>query len=129
MEHDGQNFLSFWTVFCPFTPTTQKMKIQHGDIILHLCIHHKWHSHICMWGIAHEIWSVTKRIFCHFVTALLLPWKTWKNQNFEKMKKKSWRYISSFNTNVPKIMIIYARPFLRYDAYPHKKTSQDLTEN
>ena len=28
MECDGQNFLSFWTVFCPFTPlTTQKIKI------------------------------------------------------------------------------------------------------
>ena len=28
MEHDGQNFLSFWTVFCPFTPlTTWKIKI------------------------------------------------------------------------------------------------------
>ena len=28
MEHDRQNFLSFWTIFCPFTPlTTQKIKI------------------------------------------------------------------------------------------------------
>ena len=28
MMHDRQNFLSFWTVFCPFTPlTTQKIKI------------------------------------------------------------------------------------------------------
>ena len=28
MEHDKQNFLSFWTVFCPFTPQwTQKTKI------------------------------------------------------------------------------------------------------
>ena len=28
MKRDGQNFLSFWTVFCPFTPlTTQKIKI------------------------------------------------------------------------------------------------------
>ena len=30
MKHDGQNFLSFWTVFSPFTPpplTTQKVKI------------------------------------------------------------------------------------------------------
>ena len=28
MEHDGHNFLSFWTIFCPFTPlTTQKIKI------------------------------------------------------------------------------------------------------
>ena len=27
-ERDGQNFLSFWTIFCPFTsPTTQKIKI------------------------------------------------------------------------------------------------------
>ena len=29
MERDGQNFLSFWTIFCPFTPlTTWKMKIK-----------------------------------------------------------------------------------------------------
>ena len=28
MKHDRQNFLSFWTIFCPFTPlTTQKIKI------------------------------------------------------------------------------------------------------
>ena len=28
MKHDGQNFLSFWTVFGPFTPlTTKKIKI------------------------------------------------------------------------------------------------------
>ena len=27
-EHDGQNCLSFWTIFCPFTPlTTRKIKI------------------------------------------------------------------------------------------------------
>ena len=33
MEHDRQNFFSFWTIFCPFTPssplllTTQRIKI------------------------------------------------------------------------------------------------------
>ena len=28
LEHDKQNFLSFWTIFCPFTPlTTKKIKI------------------------------------------------------------------------------------------------------
>ena len=44
MECDGQNFLSFWTIFCPFTPpTTRKVKIlkkakNTGDIIiLHMC--------------------------------------------------------------------------------------------
>ena len=45
MERDGQNFLSFWTMFCTFTLlTTQKIKILKkmkkisGDIIiLHMC--------------------------------------------------------------------------------------------
>ena len=46
LECDGQKFLSFWTIFCPFTPplTTQKIKIlkkmkkMPGDIIiLHKC--------------------------------------------------------------------------------------------
>ena len=28
MERDEQNFLSFWTIFCPFTPLkTKKIKI------------------------------------------------------------------------------------------------------
>ena len=28
MEHDRQNFLLFWAMFCPFTPlTTRKIKI------------------------------------------------------------------------------------------------------
>ena len=39
-KHDRQNFLSFWTIFCPFTPlTTQKIKIlkkwkKHLEILL-----------------------------------------------------------------------------------------------
>ena len=45
-----------------------------------------------------EIWSATDRIFCHFgpFFALYSPPPTHpnnpKNQNFEKMKKKAWRY-------------------------------------
>ena len=46
MKCDRQNFLSFWTIFCPFTTlTTRKIKIlknwkkKPGDtIILHMCI-------------------------------------------------------------------------------------------
>ena len=41
MEGDGQNFLSFWTVFCPFTPPNNpktkifgKLKKMLGDIII-----------------------------------------------------------------------------------------------
>ena len=45
MEHDGQNFFSFWTIFCPFTPpppnnpakNEKKKKKKHVDIILHKC--------------------------------------------------------------------------------------------
>ena len=38
MERDGQNFLSFWTIFLPFYPpplTTRKIKILKDIIILH----------------------------------------------------------------------------------------------
>ena len=53
MEHDRQNFLSFWTIFCslpqptppppspPRNPENQNfegMKKTSGDIILHMCI-------------------------------------------------------------------------------------------
>ena len=37
MKYDRQIFLSFWTIFCPFTPlTTQNIKIEKnpGDIII-----------------------------------------------------------------------------------------------
>ena len=44
MECDRRNFLSFWAIFCPFTPQTnqkmknKKMKKTPGDIIfLHMC--------------------------------------------------------------------------------------------
>ena len=38
MEHDRQNALSFWTIFCTFVPlTTPKMKILWRFIILHNC--------------------------------------------------------------------------------------------
>ena len=66
---DGQNFLSFWTIFCHFTPlTTQKIKILK-----------KWKNsleilsfYICVpemtiiWGMVPEISSVMDRIICHF---------------------------------------------------------------
>ena len=57
MERHRQNLLSFWTVFCPFTPLTtrrikilKKMRKTPGDII----ILHKWnknYDHIlhCSW--------------------------------------------------------------------------------
>ena len=44
MESNRQNFLSFWTVFCHFTPTTQKNQIlkKWKKIPQDIIILHKW---------------------------------------------------------------------------------------
>ena len=89
MECSRHNFLSFWTVFCPFTPlTTRKIKIltkmkKPGDIIT-------WHMHIInnnhkMYGS--EIWSMTKLFVILDLFSPFYPRNNLKNQNFEKMKK------------------------------------------
>ena len=68
---DEQNFLSFWTIFCTFTPLTtwkikllKKMKKLLGDIItLHLYTISDNHM---MYGSGDmELWSLMDRIFCH----------------------------------------------------------------
>ena len=77
MEHDRQNFLSFWTIFCPFTPlTTQKIKIlkkwkKHLEISFYICV-----PKIMIRCMVPEIWCVTDVIaICHFglFFALLPP--------------------------------------------------------
>ena len=92
MEHDRQNFLSFWTIFCPFTPlTTQKIKILK-----------KWKKHLEILSFytsvpkimiicytVPEIWCMTDAIVIfHFrLFFALLPHNSPKNENFTKMKK------------------------------------------
>ena len=91
MECNGQNFLSFWTIFCPFTPlTTQKIKILK-----------KWKKHLEISSFytsvpkimiicytVPEIWHMTDVIVIfHF--GLFLPFyppNSLKNQNFQKRK-------------------------------------------
>ena len=60
------------------------------------------------WCMVPEIWSMTDRIFSHFgpFFALFTPLTTQKIKILEKWKKKKHFGISSFNTSVPKIMII-----------------------
>ena len=62
---DGQNFLSFWTIFCPFTPlTTQKIKIlkkwgkkKSTWVYYHFTqVHHKWRSYD-VWFLRYEVWQ------------------------------------------------------------------------
>ena len=131
MEHNRQNFLSFWTIFCPFTPCPtphppfnnpknqnfEKMKKTPGDIIIlhkcpinddHMIVCHKWRSYVS-WDI-----NCNRQIFCHLgpFFALLPPPNSSKNENIKKTRKtekKKWRKhleISSFYAHVPKIMII-----------------------
>ena len=85
LDMEWDSFLSFWTIFCTFTPLT--LENQNFEKIIkkawrhyHLTqVYHKWQS----WCIVTEIWSVTHRIFCHFQT------KIPKNQNLKNHKLKN----------------------------------------
>ena len=62
MEHDRQNFLSFWTVFCPFIAlTTQKIKILKNWKKLLEILSYKWQSYD-VW-LSYGAWWTE---FCHF---------------------------------------------------------------
>ena len=118
MKCDGQNFLSFWTIFCPFTPeTTQQIKILKkwkktpgGIIILHTCTKNHDHMLYCSSDMMCDgcnyfsFWT----IFCPFT-----PLTAQKIKILKKWKKHL--EISSFYTSVPKIMIIcYTVPEIWY---------------
>ena len=88
MEHEGQNFLSFWTIFCTFTPLiTQKVKTlkklkKHLEILsLYTCV--PWMT--ITWCMVPEIWSVTDRTFCHF--GPFFPFNPPNNLKIKKWKK------------------------------------------
>ena len=92
MECNGHNFLSFWTVLCPFTSQTiKKIKIlkkwekKSGDII-HMCTINDNHMMNGSWDMECERQNFLSfgTIFCAFT-----PPNNPKNQNFEKMKKKT----------------------------------------
>ena len=119
MECDGQNILSFWTVFAlllPATLTTQKIKILKkwktslGDnIILRKCTISDKHMMYGSWDIERDIQNFLLfwTIFCTFT-----PLTTWKIKILKRLKNVL--EISSFYTNVPKIMIIcYTVPEMR----------------
>ena len=108
MECNGQNFLSFWTVFSPFTPNNPKnqnfeklKKISEDIIILHKCTINDNHMMYGSWAIKcnRQNFSSFWTIFCpftHFTTRKIKILRNWK-KHLE---------ISSFYKSVPKIMII-----------------------
>ena len=109
MEHDGQNFLSRWTIFCPFILlTSRKIKIikkrkekTPGDIIiLRKCTRNNNHMMYGSWDMERDrenflsCWT----IFCTFTT----PLPSLQTQKIKILKKwKNHLEISSFYTCVP----------------------------
>ena len=105
MKHDRQNFLSFWTVFCHFTPlATWKIKIlKKWKKSLEILSIYTSVSKIMIYAILF-LGLVRDRCNCYFSFTLLS--KKWKFQKNEKNME-----LSSFYTSVPKIKIIwYAVP-------------------
>ena len=98
MEHNGQNFLSFWTAFCPFTPLkTQKIKI-FKKWKKPWRYHHFTQVHQKSWLYAtlflrYNAWLMS---FLFFILGYFLPFYNSKNQNWKKKKKNTWRYHPHF---------------------------------
>ena len=106
---DRQTFLSFWAIFCPFTPLTtcktnilknEKMKKAPGDIIfLHLG---NTNDNYMMYASCD---MERDRIFCHFRPFLPCYPQQPKKSKFWKNGNKNL-VILSFYISVLKIMII-----------------------
>ena len=116
MECNRQNFLSLWTIFCPFTPLwTQKIKVlkkmkeKPGDIIiLHTCTKTYVQIMYGSWDMVHD-----RLVIFHFwqFFALLQP----KKSKFWKNEKNTWRY-HHFTYEYQKLWSDDV-PFLRYGAW------------
>ena len=91
MEYDRHNFLSFWAIFCPFTPLLtpkiniwNKCKKNPGDILLHMCTINEDYIMYGSWDIRHKkqnflsFWT----IFCSFT-----PLPTQKKMFLKKWEK------------------------------------------
>ena len=97
MKCDRQNFLSFSTVFCLFTPlTTQKIKIlkkmkkKSGDIIiLHMCTINDNHMMYGSWDMKHDRQNVLSflTVFCNFTPPSLKTQKIKILKNWKKNLK------------------------------------------
>ena len=113
MKRDGQNFLSFWTVFLPFYPPNnsknqnfEKLKKTPGDIIiLHMCTTNENHMVNGSWYIKRDgqIFLSFWTIFSPFTSLksqkmkILEKWKnTWIYYDFTQVYQKSWSYDKVF---------------------------------
>ena len=111
IECDRYNFLSFWAISYPFTPPPPNnpenqnfVKIKNTWRYHHFTkVYLKWQSY----NIWFQWYEVQQDFFCHF-GPYFCPFTPLTNQKIKMLKK--WRKkhleISSFYTNVTKILII-----------------------
>ena len=96
MEHDRQNFLSFWTIFWPLQQCTKNhdhMLYWSWDMVHGRC------NYLIYWII--ELDVINWVTFCPFALPTAQKTKIWI-----KMRKKKHLEKSSFYTSVPKVIII-----------------------
>ena len=116
MDNDGDNFCHFEPFFALLPPSQPKNakswkngKKRPGDIIiLHKCTINDNHIICGSWDIKHDRQNVV--ILDRFLP--FHPCDNLKNQNFEKLKKKAWRYHQF--TQVHQKSLSYGTLFLRY---------------
>ena len=96
---DRQKFLSFWAIFCPFSPlTTWKIKIltfkktPEDIIILHICTINDNHMMYGSWNMECDRQFFV--ILDHFLP--FYPPMDQENQNFRKNGKKYLNILSSY---------------------------------
>ena len=107
------HFLPLYTPNSPKNKNLIKMKKQPGDIIiLHKCTKNYDQMMYSSWDMVHDrcnCYFLFWAIFCPFT-----PLTAQKNQNFEKIKKNTWRY--HHFTQMYEKSWSYAMLFLRYGA-------------
>ena len=99
MEHNRQDFLSFWTILCPLSTLTPKMKKAPADIILHMCtINDNHDAQFMRYGSQQTHFLSFWTIFCPF-TPSTLSWRRpllYRNQSFNLRSKlvnmKNWKF-------------------------------------
>ena len=122
-----QNFLSFWTIFCPIIPlTTWKIKILYkmrkptGDIII---LHMRTINYNHMMYVS---WDMERSKYFFVILDCFLPFyppNGQKNKNFKNVKQHL--VISSFYTNKDHMMysswdMVYSRQTVRQKKW-HKE--------
>ena len=149
------NFLSFWTIFCPFTPYAPRKPDfwKNERCMWRYCnctnVYHKWVT----WCMVPEIWNATDRISCHFgpFFAFLPPPppppaptpNNPKNQNFEKLKKRPGGIIILQTCTINDNHMMYSSWDMKYDRqnflslwtvflpfyYPNNPKNQNFEKN